>query len=403
MAPVGVFTTALAATAPEPAAADAATQSDVRAAEPAPRASFVKDLAERVDVYGRFDGHLAFTHDDVRVENNSSRFGLRVEQPVLGALSVLGGGEWRISLGQSDTSYNISENPDTGLATFQTQTSQALSTRLGFVGLRYGKYGTLTLGKQWGVYYDVSSWTDIYPVFGAHGSSTYNAGTDGGRTGGGRADSALVYRVSLGALRVGLQAQFLDSTPRVLDGFASSLVYRLGPSLKFGVAYSFSFLDFGSIPVAGYDGKDSQAFTAGVGFERAGWKIASVNSWTHDHELVKGSSAAVMYDTLGAELHVSRTLSDLVLLFAGFDFAIPRQLDARFVNPNYGTRDVLFGAELLLDTKAGSFVYLEARTGETRDANGVRGDDVVMLGVRFNYSLRRSLGLEPLREPRLNP
>jgi predicted porin len=364
---------------------------------------WLEGVAERVDIYGRLDGHLAFSRDGVRVENNSSRFGVKVEQPVLGWLTLLGGGEWRVSLGKGDTTYNISENPDTGLATFQASTNQALSTRLGFVGVRFGDYGTLTLGKQWGVYYDVSRWTDVYTVFGAHGSSTYNAGTDGGQTGNGRADEALVYRVTLGPLRVGLQAQFLDATPNVVDGLAGSVVYRLGRSLELGAAYSYSFLDFGKTPIAGYDGNDSQALTAGISFEDRGWKVASVNTWTHDHELVKTPSAAVMYDTLGAELFASRRFAELVVLLAGFDLAVPRGLDTRFVNPNYGNRDVLFGARLLLDAKAGSFVYLEGRTGTTRDATGTRAQDVVTLGIRFNYSLRRAIGLEPLPEPRLVP
>ena len=375
----------------------------VEAAPPAQDPAWLRSVAERFDFYGRLDGHLAFTHDDVRVENNSSRIGVMVEAPVLGSLTVLGGGEWRMSLGQGDTTYNISENPDTGLATFESSSNQAFSTRLGFVGLRFGQFGTLTLGKQWGVYYDVSSWTDWYTVFGAHGSSTYNAGTDGGQTGGGRADSAIVYRIALGALRVGAQAQFLDSTTRVLDGLAGSVVYDLGAGVRVGAAYSRSFLEFGSTPIAGYDGQDAQAFTAGVSFDRDGWKIASVNTWTHDHELVKTPSAAVMYDMLGAELYVSRSFKNLFSLYAGFDFAIPRQLDTRFVKPNYGTRDVLCGARLLLDAKAGSFVYLEGRTGETRDVNGTRADDALMLGIRFNYSLRRALGLDRLREPRLAP
>ncbi|HYQ45113.1 MAG TPA: porin [Polyangiaceae bacterium] len=385
------------------AAPSSPTEQRAEAARPASPVPLVSAVAERFDFYGRLDGHLAFTGHDVRVENNSSRIGVMVQQPVLERLTVLGGGEWRMSLGQGDTTYNISENPDTGLATFQTSQSEAFSTRLGYVGLRFDKFGTLTLGKQWGVYYDISSWTDWYTVFGAHGSSTYNAGTDGGRTGNGRADSALVYRVALGALRLGVQAQFLDSTSRKIDGFGGAAVYDFGMGIRAGLAYTYSFLQSPGVPVVGYDDKDSQALTGGVIFERAGWRIASVNTWTHNHEVVKTASAAVMYDTLGAELYVGRSFENLVTVYGGFDFAIPRSLDTRFVDPNYGTRDAIFGVRLLLDHKAASFVYLEGRTGTTRDVNGTRADDALMLGIRFNYSLRRALGLERLREPRFAP
>lgn len=91
------------------------------------------------------------------------------------------------------------------------------------------------------------------------------------------------------------------------------------------------------------------------------------------------------------------------MLVAGFDLAIPYGLDASLVNPDYGTRDLLAGVRWLLDAQAGSFVYLEARTGLSRDAIGDRVEDLVMLGIRFNYSLRRGLGLDAMREWRLNP
>ena len=360
------------------------------------------ELASRVDVYGRLDGHLAFSEDDVTVENNSSRVGVMAEQTVLGDVKVVGQGEWKINLGQGDTRYNITESPDTGFGTFTSTTKQALTTRLGFVGLKLGKYGTLTLGKQWGVYYDVSGWTDLYVIFGCHGSSTYNAGTDGGQTGEGRANEALAYRIALGPLRLGVQAQFQGSNPHRVDSFSASAVYHFAPWLRAGIAYSHAFLDVSS-PLAGYDGGDAQALTGGLVFDDAGWKFALVDTWTRNHEVVTTASASVIYDTLGAELFASRRFGEHVMFVLGFDFAIPRHLDTRFVNPNYGTRDVLASMRWVLDRKAGSFVYLEGRTGATRDAAGERAEDVVMLGIRFNYSLRRGLGVDPIAEWRSNP
>lgn len=360
------------------------------------------EVAQRVDVYGRLDGHLAFSEEDIRFANNSSRVGVMAEQSVRGGLSVLGQGEWRMNLGLGDTSYSLSENPDTGLASFASTTNQAFSTRLGFVGLRFGKYGTLTFGKQWGVYYDVSQWTDSYVVFGANGSSTYNAGTDGGQTGEGRANDAAIYRGALGPLRFGAQAQFTSERSPKVDGLAGSLVYDLGFGLRAGVTYSHAFLDFSS-KIAGYDGGDAQALTGGLVFDEGGWKIALIGTWTHDHELIDTGAATVMYDTRGSELFVSRRFWDLVMLVAGFDLAIPYDLDRGLVNPDFGTRDLLCGVRWLLDPTAGSFVYAEARTGLSRDETGERAEDLVMLGIRFNYSLRRALGLDPLREWRLNP
>jgi predicted porin len=363
---------------------------------PAPEPTWLRELAARVDLYGRFDGHLALSEEGVEIANNSSRFGISAAQRILPELSLFARGEWRVSLGQGDVSYAVSENPDTGLLSLESSTAPAIGTRLGFVGLRFGRFGALSLGKQWGVYYDVSEWTDRYTVFGAHGSSTFNAGTDGGQTGEGRANDALVYRVDAGPISVGLQAQFLDLRTHAIDSISASLIGRLAVGLCAGIAYSRAFLD---LPpnIAGYDGRDAQALTAGATFEREGWTLSSVNTWTRNHELVATEAATVAYDTLGAELFVARRFENRLMPYAGFDFAIPRQLDARFIEPNYGTRDVIAGVRWLLDPVADSYVYLEGRTGGSRGPDGERVADVLTLGIRLNYSLRRSLGLEPAK------
>jgi predicted porin len=358
------------------------------------RPRWFAELAQRVDVYGRFSGHLAFTNDGVDVANNGSRFGIKAEQKLPNGFSVIGQGEWKVNLGQGDTRYNISENPETGLATLDTTTSDAIGTRLGFLGMRFGPYGTFTFGKQWGVYYDVSEWTDRYAVFGAHGSSTYNAGTDGGQTGEGRANDAVIYRVTLGPVKLGAQAQFLDTRDAVVDGLGGSIVVELGRGLKIGAAYSHAFLDFDDA-IVGYDGGAGQALTGGINFDDGRWMISALDTWTKNHEFVLTDAATVAYDTLGAELLVAYRFGGVLMPYAGIDFAVPRHLDSRFVDPDYGTRDVLGGVRWLFEPKPGSFVYLEGRTGQTRDAAGARAEDIVTLGIRFNYSLRRALGMDP--------
>jgi predicted porin len=217
--------------APPAAVATQAPSVETPKASPPVRAPWLDELAHRVDLYGRFSGHLAFTDDGVDVANNGSRFGIKAEQKLSDGFSVIGQGEWKVNLGQGDTRYNISENPETGLAELDSTTNDAIGTRLGFLGMRFGPYGTLTLGKQWGVYYDVSEWTDRYAVFGAHGSSTYNAGTDGGQTGEGRANDAVIYRVALGPVRLGAQAQFLDTRDGVVVGRSGSVEYAVGRGL----------------------------------------------------------------------------------------------------------------------------------------------------------------------------
>jgi hypothetical protein len=56
---------------------------------------------------------------------------------------------------------------------------------------------------------------------------------------------------------------------------------------------------------------------------------------------------------------------------------------------------VLAGVRWLFDERADSFAYVEGRTRGTRDALGNRAADVVLVGLRLQYSLRRGLGLDP--------
>jgi predicted porin len=260
--------------------------------------------------------------------------------------------------------------------------------------MRFGRYGELTIGKQWGVYYDVSIWTDRFVVFGARSTSTYNAGTDGGETGEGRANDAVAYRVALGPLRVGVQAQFMDARSAPVDSVSGSLIAETGAGLRLGVTYSRAFLDFAPM-FPGYDGEDAEALTYGAEFDGAGFRLAALGTWTHDHEIVKSGAVTVMYDTLGASVFLARRFWGSLMPYAGFDFAVPRRLDTRYVDGDYGTRDLIGGVRWLFDGRDFfSFVYAEARTGRTRDAAGAQEPDAVMVGIRFDYSLRRALGFD---------
>ena len=46
-----------------------------------------------------------------------------------------------------------------------------LFTRLGYVALQ-PSWGSLSIGKQWGVYYDVAGFTDWFPLFGGEATGT---------------------------------------------------------------------------------------------------------------------------------------------------------------------------------------------------------------------------------------
>ncbi|MDE9590626.1 porin, partial [Xenorhabdus bovienii] len=76
--------------------------------------------------------------------------------------------------------YNLKAHTEEG--------KQDTATRLAFAGLKFANYGSLDYGRNYGVNYDVSAWTDVLPIFG--GDSM--AHTDNYMTG--RATGLLTYR-----------------------------------------------------------------------------------------------------------------------------------------------------------------------------------------------------------------
>ncbi|MCK8319405.1 porin, partial [Erwinia amylovora] len=44
--------------------------------------------------------------------------------------------------------------------------------RLGFAGLKYGKWGSIDYCRNYGVVYDVLAWTDMMPKFGGDACNT---------------------------------------------------------------------------------------------------------------------------------------------------------------------------------------------------------------------------------------
>ncbi|WP_332115796.1 porin, partial [Escherichia coli] len=48
----------------------------------------------------------------------------------------------------------------------ESQGSSKDKTRLAFAGLKFGDYGSIDYGRNYGVAYDIGAWTDVLPEFG---------------------------------------------------------------------------------------------------------------------------------------------------------------------------------------------------------------------------------------------
>ncbi|TNV21498.1 porin OmpC [Buttiauxella sp. B2] len=189
----------------------------------------------KLDLYGKVDG-LHYFSDDKGADGDQSymRLGIKGETQINDQLT--GYGQWE---------YNVQANNTEG-------SSDQAWTRLAFAGLRFSDYGSFDYGRNYGVVYDVTSWTDVLPEFGGdtYGSDNFLQS---------RANGVATYRNTdffglVDGLNFALQYQGKNGSVSgegstqngrgVLkqngDGFGGSLTYDLGEGFSLGSAISSS-------------------------------------------------------------------------------------------------------------------------------------------------------------------
>lgn len=188
-------------------------------------------------------GQLAAYNNQLEVQDNASRFGAELHIKKSN-ISFIAGTEIQLNLFKGNTSFNAEGSVSSGFLTIQSeQNQQVFANRLGYIGIDMGTYGKLTIGKQWSVYRDVTSYTDKFNVFGAKASATFVAGTDGGANGTGRADQSMIYRNKIGRFHLGTQLQLRGgNNKKFLDGFGISATFEFNDNISIGSAYNRAFI-----------------------------------------------------------------------------------------------------------------------------------------------------------------
>ncbi|WP_105494337.1 porin OmpC, partial [Escherichia coli] len=111
----------------------------------------------KLDLYGKVDG-LHYFSDDKSVDGDQTymRLGFKGETQVTDQLTGYGQWEYQIQ-------GNAPENENNSW------------TRVAFAGLKFQDVGSFDYGRNYGVVYDVTSWTDVLPEFGGdtYGSDNF--------------------------------------------------------------------------------------------------------------------------------------------------------------------------------------------------------------------------------------
>lgn len=223
----------------------------------------------KLDLYGKVAGrHYLFKNK--HKDKSYARMGFKGETQITDQLT--GYGQWEYNLGTTHP---------------ESQSSRDNETRLGFAGLKFADYGSFDYGRNYGVLYNVESWTDSLPEF---GGDTYSS-TDNFMTS--RTSSVATYRNNnffglVDGLNFALQYQGKNtSKERDIqrqngEGWGISSTYDIGEGISIAAAYAPSNrTETQKLSVKGLS-KKSNAWTVGTKYDANNIYLAAIYAETRN-------------------------------------------------------------------------------------------------------------------------
>ena len=363
------------------------------------------DLVATFEPYSRIQAHVAVADDEAELLGSPSWVGFMAS--VGEETEFFAHVEWALNFVNDTTSLAPGASTDSGFATATEVNTDLLSNRLGFVGVDFHAGGRLSLGKQSSPHYDIANYTtDHLTVFGGGvANSTYPAGTDGGETGTGRADNAVVYRNTLADIvDVGGQIQFRNKTnDHFADGFGASVQISPRDVFTFGASYTRTAASNDQSEfIRGLDG-DSQYFGLGAKFQAKRLYLGiTFTSQTNgdavflpeaitpsDPDAEEPDTIPIVMDGKGFELY-GRYDFDAFSIVGGYADYNP-DTDDLLIDSDLKVRYFVIGGEYHATTN--TYAYTELKIESSVNADGSKPSSVFAVGFRYNFNWRVNHGL----------
>lgn len=347
-----------------------------------------RSLWPKIEFYGSARLHVInnFNVDNEITETSlgdgASRLGIR--------------GEWQLAdkwwvFGRAEGGFDLLET-FTPKAGEEGEDGKGMNRRLIFGGFDSDNL-TATYGKSWSAYYKIAGMTDRFSIFGASAAGVYNANTDGGATGMGRADDVLqarLYTSSLTALRIkpfnlNLQYQRAQPIPHV-QGKHYDRAYGASAWLEsqgdngMGLAVQRSELNEGD-PVVRAAGIDGDAEAVAMAFRMYGerWYGALVVAWLDN---IETTDQLKYFNGRGAELYMQWEFKNRWWLIGGGNWLKPLEDD-----PDAGEYEILYaivGLRYTLDS-FNRMLYAEYRIDGGTLWDGTPFKNELTIGFRWDF------------------
>lgn len=265
------------------------------------------------------------------------------------------------------------------------------------------------VGKAWSTYYNVAAFTDRFQGTGGSASGTFNAGTDGGPTGTGRADEVLQTRIHIDPSRylakrlkpftLNLQFQNNQEIPYVFEleqdgdlhgfnyGYAAGLsaLLQTRDNLNLGVAYNRAQVKDEDLPAlknVGIDG-DAKAFLLGTKWFSENWYLATSFSWLWNHMTTDDGT---YFDGKGWETYGQYNLYKRWWAIAGWNYLKPNdnQLQAGNYQVKYGVLGLRYSFKQF-NRMLYANIRFDSSTAADAESTDIDFSNVYTVGIRWDY------------------
>ncbi|MCG6936012.1 MAG: hypothetical protein LJE73_08965 [Proteobacteria bacterium] len=314
-------------------------------------------------------------------------------------------GQWQFRpqywlLGRAEVGFNTMDGLQSIKAAFDSnasppaeQFSDSVFRRLLYVGLETPNM-YLIYGKNWSTYYRIAGYTDRFSVRGGNASGAYNAGTDGGDSGTGRANDVLQTRLQLdifpatlgiAPFNLNMQIQQPQPIPQVSGQkygtqFGLSAVLTTRNNYTIGLAYNqanITDLVNPDIQAARITGND-QAFIIGTRWFGKNWYVGTVVSRLLNHMTTDEEK---YFDTWGWEVFSSYTFQKRYTVTAGLNYLHPDSDQSQV--GKYQLQYELLGLRYNFKNLT-QYVYVEAQFNQSRLVDGSPIGNSYFIGVQWD-------------------
>jgi outer membrane protein N len=346
------------------------------------------DAWPKIHFYGSLRLHAIQYFDDpnepsdISIGDGASRIGIR--------------GEWNFA-----EKWGLFGRVEAGFDALETFTSKGteegekkgLEERLIYGGINSDRLSA-TWGKNWSAYYKIAGMADRFSIFGGQASGVYNAGTDGGATGTGRADDVVqirFYTSSLKAIRIkpfnlNLQYQNGRPIPHVNDrnygeAWGGSVWLESQNEVGIGIAVQSADIANPDDPLIKEAGISGDAVAIATSFRNYGenWYSALVLSRL---ENIETTNTFKYIDGYGAELYTQWQFKDRWWMVVGGNWLQPDDddEDAGEYNIKYG----VLGLRYTFDSFK-RMLYAEYRIDYGKLVDGTDKKNEITVGVRWDF------------------